>query len=100
MIFYLWFLRININKLCLFQVTCCSDKDENIMGLAASCLGQLGAVDPGLLPKKPKPTNTLPLSVHDTEFAFLALTEILRGFQNARNSVDMDAFAIAIQVIT
>ena len=77
----------------------CSDSDGNISSLAASCLGQLGAVDPGLLPRKPKPKNLLPLSVHDSEFAFLALTEITRGFQNARNSVDMDAFAIAIQVI-
>lgn len=81
-----------------FQVICCSDSDSNISSLAASCLGQLGAVDPGLLPRRPKPKNSLPLSVHDTEFAYLALTKISRGFQNARNSVDMDAFAIAIQV--
>lgn len=55
-------------------------------------------MDPGLLPREPKPKNELPISVHDQEFAYLALTEITKGFQNARNSVDMDAFALAIQV--
>lgn len=62
-------------------------------------MGELGALDPSLLPRKLKPWNTLPLSVHDPEFGYLALCEIVRGFQNARTSVDMDAFAIGIQEV-
>lgn len=76
---------------------CCNDQDQTLSTLAASCLGELGAVDPGFLPRTLKPKNEHPLSVHDPEFAYLALTEICKGFQNARNSVDMDAFALAIQ---
>lgn len=79
-------------------MTCCRDADQNIARAAATCLGELGAVDPGLLPRKLKPRDALPLSVHDSEFGYLALCEIVRGFQNARTSVDMDAFAIGIQV--
>lgn len=78
----------------------CRDKDEAIQLAYGECLGELGAIDPSLLPKRivSREDSKFITDVKE-EFACAALVEFAKGFQMQTNSHDADCFCLAIQEI-
>ncbi|KAL6262489.1 hypothetical protein P5V15_007574 [Pogonomyrmex californicus] len=78
----------------------CQDKDESIRLCYGECLGELGAIEPSLLPRRiisREDSNFI--SDMNEEFACALLSEHVRAFQMQKNSQSMDCFSLAIQEI-
>uniref|UniRef100_A0A8D9BTK4 non-specific serine/threonine protein kinase n=2 Tax=Cacopsylla melanoneura TaxID=428564 RepID=A0A8D9BTK4_9HEMI len=77
-----------------------SERNEAIRIKCAECVGELGAVDPSHRPNKIIKSDLLKgtlLDITKPEFVVQALTILCSGFQSARHSRTIDAFALAIQ---
>lgn len=77
-----------------------SERNEAIRVKCAECVGELGAVDPSHRPNKIIKSDLLKgtlLDIKSPEFVVQALTILCSGFQSARHSRMIDAFALAIQ---
>ncbi|XP_046746064.1 serine/threonine-protein kinase ATR isoform X2 [Diprion similis] len=78
----------------------CRDKDENFRLASGECLGELGAVEPSLLPRRIQSKDESKFIFEtNEEFACLALTCLVRAFQSQKNTQSMGCFALAIQEI-
>ncbi|XP_043497369.1 serine/threonine-protein kinase ATR-like isoform X1 [Polistes fuscatus] len=78
----------------------CQEKDENIRLLYGECLGELGAIEPSLLPRKiiSREDSKFIFDMNE-EFACAMLSENVRAFQMQKSTQNMDCFALAIQEI-
>lgn len=77
-----------------------SERNEAIRLKCAECVGELGAVDPSHRPNKIIKSDLLKGTLFDIkspDFVVQSLTILCSGFQSARNSRTIDAFALAIQ---
>ncbi|KAG5348071.1 ATR kinase, partial [Acromyrmex charruanus] len=78
----------------------CQDKDESIRLCYGECLGELGAIEPSLLPRRIiSREDSKFISDINEEFACALLSEHVRAFQMQKNSQSMDCFSLAIQEI-
>ncbi|XP_033336517.2 serine/threonine-protein kinase ATR [Megalopta genalis] len=78
----------------------CQHKDENIRLLYGECLGELGAIEPSLLPRRIISRDDCKfISDMNEEFACAMLFEHVRAFQMQKSSHSMDCFSLAIQEI-
>ncbi|XP_014472413.1 PREDICTED: serine/threonine-protein kinase ATR-like isoform X2 [Dinoponera quadriceps] len=78
----------------------CQDKDESIRLCYGECLGELGAIEPSLLPRRIiSKEDSKFISDTNEEFACALLSEHVRAFQMQKNSQSMDCFSLAIQEI-
>ncbi|XP_048511999.1 serine/threonine-protein kinase ATR isoform X2 [Athalia rosae] len=78
----------------------CRDKDENVRLASGECLGELGAVEPSLLPRRIQSKDDANFIFEiNVDFACLALTYLVRAFQSQKNTQSMGCFALAIQEI-
>ncbi|XP_071651380.1 serine/threonine-protein kinase ATR [Temnothorax longispinosus] len=78
----------------------CQDKDESIRLCYGECLGELGAIEPSLLPRRIISREASKfISDMNEEFACALLSEHVRAFQLQKNSQSMDCFSLAIQEI-
>nr|CAD7426912.1 unnamed protein product [Timema monikensis] len=77
----------------------CSDTNLSVALTCAECLGEIGAIDPGNLPRKRfnMEKTVFQFSVKSELFALAALNELVRAFQTCRDTHNMDAFSLAIQ---
>ncbi|KAJ8680180.1 hypothetical protein QAD02_015967 [Eretmocerus hayati] len=76
----------------------CQDKDENICIASGDCIGELGAIEPSLLPRRiisRGDTKFIPLM--NQEFACELLYELVKDYQSQKNTQSMDSFSLAIQ---
>ncbi|XP_003702936.2 serine/threonine-protein kinase ATR isoform X1 [Megachile rotundata] len=78
----------------------CQHKDESIRLLYGECLGELGAIEPSLLPRKIlSRVDSQFISDMNEEFACAVLFEHVRALQMQKSSQSMDCFSLAIQEI-
>ncbi|KYN10085.1 Serine/threonine-protein kinase atr [Trachymyrmex cornetzi] len=78
----------------------CQDKDKSIRLCYGECLGELGAIEPSLLPRRIiSREDSKFISDINEEFACGLLSEHVRAFQMQKNSQSMDCFSLAIQEI-
>ncbi|XP_020296818.1 serine/threonine-protein kinase ATR [Pseudomyrmex gracilis] len=78
----------------------CQDKDESIRLCYGECLGELGAIEPSLLPRRIiSRDDSKFISDMNEEFACALLSEHVRAFQMQKDSQSMDCFSLAIQEI-
>ncbi|XP_060828354.1 serine/threonine-protein kinase atr-like [Bombus pascuorum] len=78
----------------------CQHKDESIRLLYGECLGELGAIEPSLLPRRIiSRVDSKFISDMNEEFACAILFEHVRAFQMQKSSQSMDCFSLAIQEI-
>ncbi|XP_024944291.1 serine/threonine-protein kinase ATR isoform X2 [Cephus cinctus] len=78
----------------------CQDKNENIRLAYGECIGELGAVEPSLLPRRIVSRADSKFIVDmDEEFACATLFELVRAFQAQKSTQSMDCFSLAIQEI-
>ncbi|XP_049801396.1 serine/threonine-protein kinase ATR [Schistocerca nitens] len=80
----------------------CHDHDEAVRLAAGRCLGELGAIDPGIMPTRERLQHTgsgytFSLDVEDESFAVAAITELAKGFQKSKVTQNVDAFSYSIQ---
>ncbi|KAK2579409.1 hypothetical protein KPH14_003267 [Odynerus spinipes] len=78
----------------------CQEKDENIRILYGECLGELGAIEPSLLPRRiiSREDSKFIFDMNE-EFACAMLLENVRAFQVQKSTQSMDCFSLAIQEI-
>ncbi|XP_045771949.1 serine/threonine-protein kinase ATR-like isoform X2 [Maniola jurtina] len=79
----------------------CKDSDPQVCLASGSCFGQLGAIEPGHLPRQYVQPDRSPFafSINDTCFAATALVELTRAFQYEKDTMNMDCYALTIQEI-
>ncbi|XP_076757525.1 serine/threonine-protein kinase ATR [Xylocopa sonorina] len=78
----------------------CQHKDESIRLLYGECLGELGAIEPSLLPRRIiSRDDSQFISDMNEKFACALLFEYARAFQMQKSSQSMDCFSLAIQEI-
>lgn len=78
----------------------CQHKDEHIRLLYGECLGELGAIEPSLLPRRIiSRDDSKFIPDMNEEFACAILFEHVRAFQMQKSSQSMDCFSLAIQEI-
>ncbi|XP_076632761.1 serine/threonine-protein kinase atr isoform X1 [Colletes latitarsis] len=78
----------------------CQHTDESIRLLYGECLGELGAIEPSLLPRRIiSRDDSKFISDMNEEFACAMLFEHVRAFQMQKSSQSMDCFSLAIQEI-
>lgn len=77
----------------------CQEKDDNIRILYGECLGELGAIEPSLLPRRiiSREDSKFIFDMNE-EFACAMLFENVRAFQMQKSTQSMDCFSLAIQV--
>ncbi|XP_012274502.1 serine/threonine-protein kinase ATR [Orussus abietinus] len=76
----------------------CRDKHEAIRLASGECLGELGAVEPGLLPRRIACSDdTKFIAETNEEFACALLEELVRAFQAQKSTHDVDCVSLAIQ---
>nr|XP_031832738.1 serine/threonine-protein kinase atr-like [Nomia melanderi] len=89
-----------IVKLLDTLLTGCQHKDENIRLLYGECLGELGAIEPSLLPRRIISRDDYKfISDMNEEFACAMLFEHVQALQMQKSSQSMDCFSLAIQEI-
>ncbi|XP_046407326.1 serine/threonine-protein kinase atr-like [Ischnura elegans] len=78
----------------------CRDRDSRVRIACGECFGEIGAIDSTRLPRSShqKEERAFIYDIKDEEFAVAALTKFTKAFMSARDTVDMDRFALAIQV--
>ncbi|OWR53666.1 putative esr1 protein [Danaus plexippus plexippus] len=79
----------------------CKDINPQVSLASGSCLGQLGAIEAGHLPRQYVQPDRSPFafSINDDCFAATALTELARAFQYEKDTMNMDCYALSIQEI-
>lgn len=77
----------------------CKHVDPNLQLVAGECLGELGAIEPSLLPANYAQQRMFAVSVHSDAFATMALRELCRAFQFQNDTKYVDNFSLAIQEI-
>ncbi|XP_072931916.1 serine/threonine-protein kinase ATR isoform X2 [Epargyreus clarus] len=79
----------------------CKDSDTDVTSASAACLGQLGAIESGHLPRQYVQTDKSPFafSIKEDCFASAALTELCRAFQYEKESCNIDSYALTMQEI-
>ncbi|KAG6794440.1 serine/threonine-protein kinase atr-like [Apis mellifera caucasica] len=78
----------------------CQHKDKSIRLLYGECLGELGAIEPSLLPRRIiSRVDSKFIADMNEEFACAILFEHVRAFQMQKSSQSMDCFSLAIQEI-
>ncbi|XP_053607158.1 serine/threonine-protein kinase ATR [Plodia interpunctella] len=79
----------------------CKDSDVNVSSSSGACLGQLGAIEAGHLPRQYVQPSRAPFafSIGDNCFAATALAELTRAFQYEKDTMNMDCYALTIQEI-
>ncbi|XP_066597912.1 serine/threonine-protein kinase atr-like [Prorops nasuta] len=78
----------------------CQDKDEALRLLYGECLGELGAIEPSLLPRRiiSRDESNF-ISDMNEKFTVALLLENVRAFQMQKSTHSMDCFSLAIQEI-
>ncbi|OXU29026.1 hypothetical protein TSAR_005154 [Trichomalopsis sarcophagae] len=78
----------------------CQDKDEAICIASGECIGELGAIEPSLLPRRIiSRTDTKFICDMNEEFADGLFRELVKDFQSQKNTQSLDCFSLAIQEI-
>ncbi|CAH0579320.1 unnamed protein product [Chrysodeixis includens] len=79
----------------------CKDPDSEVSLASGACLGQLGAIEAGHLPRQYVQPDRSPFafSISDDCFAATALVELSRAFQYEKDTTNMDCYALTIQEI-
>ncbi|XP_049868950.1 serine/threonine-protein kinase ATR [Pectinophora gossypiella] len=79
----------------------CKDSDTQVSAASGACLGQLGAIEAGHLPRQYVQPDRSPFafSIGDNCFAATALVELTRAFQYEKDTMNMDCYALTIQEI-
>ncbi|XP_043511522.1 serine/threonine-protein kinase atr [Frieseomelitta varia] len=78
----------------------CQHKDESVRLLYGECLGELGAIEPSLLPRRIiSRVDSKFIPDMNEEFVCAMLFEHARAFQMQKSSQSMDCFSLAIQEI-
>ncbi|XP_012551263.2 serine/threonine-protein kinase ATR [Bombyx mori] len=79
----------------------CKDTDPQVSEASGSCLGQLGAIEAGHLPRQYVKPDKSPFafSIVDDCFTTAALMELTRAFQYEKDTKNMDCYAFTIQEI-
>ncbi|PZC86486.1 hypothetical protein B5X24_HaOG209205 [Helicoverpa armigera] len=79
----------------------CKDPDAKVSLSSGACLGQLGAIEAGHLPRQYVQPDRSPFafSIGDDCFAATALVELSRAFQYEKDTMNMDCYALTIQEI-
>ncbi|KOX79522.1 Serine/threonine-protein kinase atr [Melipona quadrifasciata] len=78
----------------------CQHKDESIRLSYGECLGELGAIEPSLLPRRIiSRVDSKFIPDMNEEFVCAMLFEHARAFQMQKSSQSMDCFSLAIQEI-
>ncbi|CAH0701159.1 unnamed protein product [Spodoptera exigua] len=79
----------------------CKDPDPKVSLSSGACLGQLGAIEAGHLPRQYVQPDRSPFafSIGDDCFAATALVELSRAFQYEKDTMNMDCYALTIQEI-
>ncbi|XP_050674865.1 serine/threonine-protein kinase ATR isoform X2 [Leptidea sinapis] len=82
-------------------LTGCKDSNSEVSIASGGCLGQLGAIEAGYLPRQYVQPDRTPFafSISDSCFAATALTELTRAFQYEKDTTNMDCYALTIQEI-
>ncbi|XP_058804986.1 serine/threonine-protein kinase ATR-like [Phymastichus coffea] len=78
----------------------CQDKDDAIRIASGDCIGELGAIEPSLLPRRiisRGDTKFIPDINH--EFAYALFCELVKDYQSQKSTQSMDCFSLAIQEI-
>lgn len=75
--------------------------DPHLQEASGVCLGEFGAIDPSYIPNTVIKVDDAKkyhcYKIEDVEFVVTTFTLLCRGFQMAKSSSNMDAFALAIQ---
>ncbi|CAG5050354.1 unnamed protein product [Parnassius apollo] len=93
----------NIDPVIVELIDClligCKDPDSKVSDASGSCLGQLGAIEAGHLPRQYVQPDRSPFafSIVDNCFAATALVELSRAFQYEKDTMNMDCYALTIQ---
>ncbi|XP_014204493.1 serine/threonine-protein kinase ATR [Copidosoma floridanum] len=78
----------------------CQDKDEAICVASGDCIGELGAIEPSLLPRRIISREDIKFIPDiNQEFAYNLLHELVKDYQLQKNTQSMDCFNLAIQEI-
>ncbi|KAG6454519.1 hypothetical protein O3G_MSEX008741 [Manduca sexta] len=79
----------------------CKDNDPLVSAASGACLGQLGAIEAGHLPRQYVQSNksVFAFSIDEDCFATTALIELTRAFQYEKDTMNMDCYALTIQEI-
>ncbi|XP_026488273.2 serine/threonine-protein kinase ATR-like [Vanessa tameamea] len=79
----------------------CKEASAAVSLASGACLGQLGAVEAGHLPRQYVQPDRSPFafSISDDCFAATALVELTRAFQYEKDTMNMDCYALTIQEI-
>ncbi|KAJ2945898.1 hypothetical protein O0L34_g4806 [Tuta absoluta] len=79
----------------------CKDSDPQVSAASGACLGQLGAIEAGHLPRQYVQPDRSPFafSIDENCFAATALVELTRAFQYEKDTMNMDCYALTIQEI-
>lgn len=94
------FINPLIEKMLEVLIKNCKSDNRELQLIASRCLGEIGAVEPGLL--APNYAPQYPISAYSAdsdEFAILALKELCRSFHQQSNYKHTDSFSLAIQEI-
>ncbi|CAH3911753.1 unnamed protein product [Pieris brassicae] len=95
----------NIDPVIVELIDCllvgCKDPNTEVSASSGSCLGQLGAIEAGHLPRQYVQPDRSPFafSINDNCFAATALIELTRAFQYEKDTMNMDCYALTIQEI-
>ncbi|GBP59966.1 hypothetical protein EVAR_84466_1 [Eumeta japonica] len=93
----------NIDPVMVELIDClllgCKDPEPLVSLASGSCLGQLGAIEAGHLPRQYVQPDRSPFafSISDDCFAATALLELARAFQYEKYTENMDYYAFTIQ---
>ncbi|CAK1547250.1 unnamed protein product [Leptosia nina] len=95
----------NIDPIIVELIDClligCKDTNNEVSSSSGACLGQLGAIEAGHLPRQYVQPDRSPFafSINDNCFAATALIELTRAFQYEKDTMNMDCYALTIQEI-
>ncbi len=78
----------------------CKSENPGLQLIAAEVLGEIGAIEPGLLPPNYAKVNSITsFTIDSNEFAAKALSELCKAYQFQSNSKFLDAYSLGIQEI-
>ncbi|XP_034947758.1 serine/threonine-protein kinase ATR-like [Chelonus insularis] len=78
----------------------CQNADKDICRYCGECLGELGAIEPSLLPRRIiSQADSKFISEMGREFICALLMELVRAFQMQSTTQNVDSFSLAIQEI-
>ncbi|CAO1396698.1 unnamed protein product [Diamesa hyperborea] len=77
----------------------CKSNNRMLQLCAAECLGEVGAIEPGLQAPNYSPQRPFSSTIRSVSFACMALTELCRSYQYQNDSKCVDGLSLAIQEI-